>query len=37
MRAGTVQRQVRDLEDEARRYIEWLEFNAWLETRRKIA
>lgn len=34
MRAGSAQRRIRDLEDEARRYNEWLEFNEWRETRR---
>ncbi|KAH6842146.1 hypothetical protein B0T12DRAFT_276637 [Alternaria alternata] len=27
------QRRIRNLEDEARRYNEWLEFNEWRETR----
>ncbi|RYN53514.1 hypothetical protein AA0118_g9672 [Alternaria tenuissima] len=34
MRAGSAQRRIRDLEDEARRYNKWLEFNEWRETRR---
>ena len=37
MRAGSAQRRIRDLEDEARRYNKWLEFNEWRETRRTCA
>ena len=37
MRAGSAQRRIRDLEDEARRYNKGLEFNEWRETRRTCA
>ncbi|KAF7675963.1 hypothetical protein GT037_005468 [Alternaria burnsii] len=34
MRDGSARRRMRNLEDEARRYNEWLEFNEWREIRR---